>query len=604
MEEGIHKRKIEEGEENPVENTTRSLEDINIDIANGVKKIKKSSNKNNFKKKVNILTKSYILIYKSLSIKKIFIFWTSLFISLIFLFFAINTLNSKFLIYVPTYGGSLSEGIIGVPRHINPILASTDPEKDISKLVFSGLLKKDINNTISTDMAESIEESENGMTYTIKIKDHIKFHDGEKLTADDVLFTVSKIQDKNINSPLYINFEGVTIEKIDDLTVVFNLKRPFSYFKEVLTFGILPKHILENMTVEEFFLSEFNTNPIGSGPFKIDEISKKSNIANKYSFVSNRDYVNGRPFLNNIYIYIYQNNDELFSALKENIIDSTSYLGYNYFEKVKEKEYTIISSELPNIYSISFNPNKNKILADKDIRSYLGKAINKEEIISSIFNNYTKKKDYFFGESLSVNTNELKDLKKIEGQEINITTIDIVDIKKVAEKIGDYWKNLGIKVNIIVYNIGDIAEVIKERNFEVLLFGSIIERDTDLFAYWHSSQRNYPGLNITNYASNKLDKNLEELKKDLDTNKRLTILEDINKELIYEMPGVPIYSNNLNYIIKDKTFAEIIKNKIPDTLLDKSERFVNINDWYKYQEKVWRFSYKRNIIEKLTNLLH
>ena len=152
--------------------------------------------------------------------------------------------------------------------------------------------------------------------------------------------------------------------------------------------------------------------------------------------------------------------------------------------------------------------------------------------------------------------------------------------------------------------MADIADVIKNREFEVLLFGSIINYDTDLYAYWHSTQRIYPGLNITGYASKKLDTNLEILKNSINEEERYEAIENINKELADENQAIPIYSNNFNYLIADKDIAEIIKNNIPLRMKDGSERYKDINDWYIYKEKVWKFSYFKNLEEKLENIIH
>jgi ABC-type transport system substrate-binding protein len=186
---------------------------------------------------------------------------------------------------------------------------------------------------------------------------------------------------------------------------------------------------------------------------------------------------------------------------------------------------------------------------------------------------------------------------------INITTADVEDLKLAAEEIANYWRSLGLTVNINVYSLGDINDIIKNRNFEVLLFGSIVEHDTDLFAYWHSSQRAYPGLNISDYASKNMDKNLEILKSSINTEEREKALLNIKNELEEELPAIPLYSNNLNYIY-NKNIKNSSQKIIPDKIIDKSERFININNWYIYEEKIWRFSYKRNLIETLENIIH
>lgn len=581
------------------------LESVNIELEKNIERMKRRHKSSTFRKKWEIFKSSYIFSYKSLNTKKILVFWMSIVFGFLFMFLTLNAISNKLLINVPAYGGSWNEGIMGVPRYINPVLASSGPDKDLTKLVFAGLLRKDANGTLINDMAKSVEKDEDGLTYTVTLADGVEFQDGVNLTADDVIFTIEKIQDKNINSPLGINFEGVTVDKIDDTTIVFHLKKPYTYFEENLTFGILPKHLLEKLSNEEFLMSEFNINPVGSGPYKINKISKEANVAKEYSFVSNRKYVTGRPFIDNLNIFIYQNNEDLLRSLNNGTIEATAYLDQTYFENIDNKERVILQSKLPNIFMLSFNPNKNKALSSKKVRLFLENSIDKDTIVNNIFSGYATKKDSLFGDEVSLFSPSETDLEAPEvDTEINITTADIEDLKKVADEVAKSWRAQGIKVNIVVYSLNELADVIKNRNFEVLLFGSIVEKDIDLFAYWHSSQRAYPGLNITNYASTNLDNNLNTLKNVVDTEERKKALIEISEELAREMPAIPLYSNNLNYIVKDESIRVMLQNKIPVSMTNSSERFINIYDWYKSEESVWKFTYKRKLIEKLSNILH
>lgn len=579
----------------------------------------------NFKKKISETYSSYFLTYKSLPVKNITIFWSAIFLGFVFLILGINALSNKFLITIPTYGGTWNEGVVGIPRYINPVLANSEADKDLTTLVYSGILKKDTNGNLVNDLASNVEESDDHLSFTVTLNDKAKFQDGKKVTADDIIFTVSKIEDKDINSPLAINFEGIDVEKVDDSTVIFHLKKPFIYFKENLTFGILPKHIWSTLTNEEFSLSLYNTNPVGSGPFKIKKVIKDANnLPTEYRLEEYENNISGRAYIDNINILVYKNNNELVSALKNGDINATNYLDQSYFNKIENKE--IISSSLSNLFSISFNPSKNANLVNANTRMGLALLIDKQEIIDSVFSGYARKTDSLFSNNTSTNTitSNIDQAKKLltktittigkdkkkqtqtvnlnENLEINLTTADIDDLKKVAEKIKTDWANLGINVNIKIYSLSDIGDIIKKRDFEALLFGSIINHDTDLYAYWHSTQRVYPGLNITGYTSKNLDKNLEIIKNSLNENERNKALNNINQELNNESPAIPIYSNNSNYLVTK--YSNNIKEYIPKEMKESSERFTNVKDWYIYKERVWRITNKTTLIEKLQNIIH
>jgi len=583
----------------------------------------------NFKKKLNDFYTSYFLSYKSLPVNNITIFWSAVFLGGIFLILGINTLSDKFLITVPTYGGTWNEGVIGIPRYVNPVLANSEADKDLTSLVYSGILKKDKDGNFINDLASNVEESEDNLSFTVTLNSKAEFQDGKKVTADDIIFTISKIKDKDINSPLAINFEGIDVEKVDESTVIFRLKKPYIYFRENLTFGILPKHIWSTLSNEEFSLSVYNTNPIGSGPYKIKKVKKDANnLPTKYELIENRDYIFGRPYIHNINIFVYKNNDDLVYALNSKDVNATNYLDQSYFSKIQNKE--IISSSLLDLFSISFNPSKNANLVNANTRLALGLLIDKQEIVNNVFSGYARKADSLISNNISSTTSSISNIdqatklltktittvttvgkRKVtqtqtvnlnQGLEINLTTADIDDLKKVAEQVKEDWAKLGINVNVKVYSISDIGDIIKKRDFEALLFGSIINHDTDLYAYWHSSQRIYPGLNITGYTSKNLDKNLEIIKNSTDQDERDKALNAINQELNNESPAIPIYSNNSNYLIINN--SENIKNYIPTNMKESSERFVGVRDWYIYKERVWKISYAKTLIEKLQNIIH
>jgi peptide/nickel transport system substrate-binding protein len=177
-----------------------------------------------------------------------------------------------FKIDMPKYSGTIEEGIVGLPRLINPVLATSEADKDISSIVFSGLMKYD-NGKMVPDIAKSWTVSEDGLVYDFILRDDVYFHDNTKLTSDDVIFTIQKIQDPVIKSPRRADWQNISVKKISDFEIQFLLKQPYSPFITITSVGILPKHIWSNVSDEEFVFSSLNTKPIGSGPFKYEDVS-------------------------------------------------------------------------------------------------------------------------------------------------------------------------------------------------------------------------------------------------------------------------------------------------------------------------------------------
>jgi len=655
---------------------------------------KEFSEKISFKKKIQDTWESYWSAYKSLPIKKIFIVWITLGLSILFFILTFMTFNQRFLITIPAYGGEINEGILGTVRFINPVLAYSNVDKDLTNLIYAGLTKKDVNGNIIMNLAENISITPDGLHYQVKIKEKAIFHDGQPVTSEDIIYTINLIQDKSIDSPLALNFEGVTINKINDKELIFNLKKPFIYFQENLNVGILPKHLWQNLTAVEFPFSDYNLKPIGAGPYQVSEIIKESNMVKEIQLNSFKKYVLNRPYINNLNIFIYINQKTLEEDFKEGKINRISKLGNAEILNIKpayatssaasyggsrkatawqSKMLLIATSSLPNLYSLSLNPNKNILLADKNLRLALAAAINKNEIIQNIFQekaeiansnlvlslNQNKINQTQIGDQNSelaglelakkylakylqnkskktnikntdltkiINSGNIKSNNNINGSStensvnpvptsiisnsatssvlgtINISTVDTEELKLVAELIKNYWQTLGFNVNIKVYELSDLsANVIKNRDFEILLFGAKIEKDTDLFAYWSSTQRNYPGLNITSYVSKNLDKNLEIIRNSQNPEERKIASQNIDNELQDEMPAIPLYTKIFTYYINNQEKSSAV---IPKFMNSSEVRFENVENWFMYTEEIWNKIYFQKIIETLQNIIH
>src|SRR3989344_3777658 len=303
--------------------------------------------------------------------EKIFFFFVSLVfvVSSIILLFQLNNL---FLVEVPAFGGSFTEGLVGSPRFINPVLAISDTDKDISSLIYSGLLKISKDGVFEPNLASSYEIKEEGTVYHFIIREDAYFDDGEKLTADDIIFTIEKALDPIIKSPKRANWEGVLVEKINDKEVKFTLSKPYTPFLNTLTLGILPKHIWENVSSEEFPFSEFNINPIGSGPYKVEKITRNSGgILTAINLSSWSKYPLGRPKIKSIIFKFFQNENALLNAYENQDINSAVNLSQEGAKRLIQNKNIISETSLPRIFGVFLNQNVAPIFLNKEIREAL-----------------------------------------------------------------------------------------------------------------------------------------------------------------------------------------------------------------------------------------
>lgn len=514
---------------------------------------------------------------------------------------------------VPTYGGEIREGVIGTPRFINPVLATGDQDKDLTALVFAGLTKKHTDGVVSLDMAQSITESDDALTYVVTIKNQARFHDGEKVTADDIMYTIATIENPLIKSPHRIEWEGVAVEKNNDTQVTFTLKKPFPRFKEALSVGILPKHIWKNLNEDQFSLSELNIRAIGSGPYAISNITTESGIPVSFVLKAHTHYTLGRPYIETLRIFTYQNEKYLLKAFGDHDIDRMYGIAPEKIKTLNISTSTIETSLLPRTFAVFFNPNKLSPLADKNVREALQMAINKQAIVDQVLFKYGKviNSPYPFDEELGEETynptkaRELllksKALKNASSTlEITLATANTEEMKKVAEMIKEAWGHIGVHATIAIYDISDLNQnIIKDREFQTLLFGAITESPSDLYAFWHSSQRNYPGLNISNYVSKNLDSNLEILRESSDKEELTEAYEAVKREFKEETPGIFLFAPSLVYVTRDKNVSPL-----PLYSYDNSSRFMLIESWYRYTDKIWPKAYYKPLLELLQNIIH
>ena len=246
-------------------------------------------------------------------------------------------------VVIPNYGGEYSEAIIGSPQFINPILISAnDADRDLSALIYSGLTKYEGNGNIVPDLAESYEISGDGFAYTFHLRKDVKWHDGEKFSADDIIFTVNAILNSDYGSPLRLNWQGVDVEKQDDHTVVFKLSKPHFQFIEKTAIGILPRHIWEAIDPKNINLADANLKPIGTGPFVFSKFTKDKlgNIIS-YTLNANENFYNGKPYLASVSLYFYEDEEKALDAYKKALVldkDNKDYqkLIHEAQEKIEE----------------------------------------------------------------------------------------------------------------------------------------------------------------------------------------------------------------------------------------------------------------------------
>lgn len=602
---------------------------------------------------------------------------------------------------VPAFSGIYKEGIKGQPRFINPIYGVTnDVDRDLIELIFSGLMSYDKKGEIVKDLTEEYKISEDGKVYEFYLKDNIFWHDGKPLTADDVIFTIKIIQNSDYKSPLITNWLGVKTEKISDNGIRFTLKNPYSSFLETSTIKIIPKHIWENIPLENFILSPYNLQPIGSGSFKIKSLEQTDTGFIKFlNLESNSNYYKKPPFISKISFQFFSQEENLIKSFNRGEIDGFSLTSLKNYNLPENENFSLYSLPLPRYFAVFFNIPKFQTFSEKEVRKALNYAVNKKEIVEKIKNNgreviqvvespilpdffnyqkplniyefnikkareilekigfkenengirertREKKPAFQFKSTLSLGSQgkEVEEIQKclskdseiypegkitgyfgkstkeavirfqkgyVEGVkgtgmvgpktraklnelcappsqetlllQFTLTTINQPQLIEVAEILKTQWGKIGVSVEIKTLDISELKQIIKERNYDSLLFGEVLGSIPDPFTFWHSSQKNAPGLNLSGYENKEADKLLKEARETLDKNIRKEKYEKFQNILIEDAPSVFLYSPDYLYLVSNK-----IKGIASKKIVNPAKRFSNIENWYIQTRRVWK----------------
>jgi peptide/nickel transport system substrate-binding protein len=514
-------------------------------------------------------------------------------------------LQQSLLIAEPAYGGSLVEGEVGSPRFINPLLALSDSDRDLSTLTYAGLMGLSGDGGLIPVLAQSYEISPDGKTYTFTLRPDAKFSDGSAVTAGDVVFTVEKAQDPAIKSPEYANWSGVRAEEVDTHTVRFTLAKPYAPFIGITTLGILPAKLWGTISDQEFAFSTYQTAPVGAGPFKVTDVSRDAaGLIESVTLSANKHYPLGRPYLDSITFQFYSRTEDLAEALADGSVASAYDI----------PSPSARSAPYARIFGVFFNQSEKQVYTRIEVRKALSIAINRPGIIADVLGGSATPimgpvppdltitqvpipaADNRIAAAADVLENAGWKYSPVDRvwkhaaakqtlDTITIRTSNVPELKSVASAVKSDWEKLGIPVTIELYEPGDLSQnIIRPRKYEALLYGMVIGRNQDLYAFWSSQERNDPGLNIALYANKTVDALLESARTETDAHARLRDLQKIQNAVAADYPAAFIYAPSFTYSLPEDVGGVVLPQ-----IVTPSDRFANVAQWYRETDRVWPF---------------
>jgi peptide/nickel transport system substrate-binding protein len=509
-------------------------------------------------------------------------------------FLTIQLIEKK-TVSAPVAGGEYTEGVVGQPSFINPVLAASEVDRDLTKLLFASIL----------DLAESYKTADDGKSWNIRLKENVFWSDGEKITSDDVIFTVKTVQNPDTNSPFFNNWHGIVPERLSEREFRFILPISYAFFESTLRdFSPIPKHIFADVPAANLKLSSYNFEPVGSGKFKFVSAEKRRDgFITRYIFERNDGFAGGQPFLDKFSVKFFANISEAIDAFNFGKISGfgTANAGDLNNIKIGNQTFRLV---MPRYYAVFFNPSASRPLQDKNVRLALNYAADKREIIEKVFGGRALGVDgpllpglegFVLPNSSKADfsierANELldaSDWKRLEGGilKFSLSAPDIPFLKQTAELLKENWTKIGVDAEIKIFSLAEISqEAIKTRNYEMILFGNNLGRSPDLMSFWHSSERFYPGLNLSLYENKDVDALIESVRKDLNEQRRGLKLIEAQRRIVEDAPAVFLYSPDYFYVSQKRLAGFDNGNFIATP----SDRFDKVEKWHVKTARIFK----------------
>ena len=514
----------------------------------------------------------------------------------------------------PAYGGQYVEALVGQPRYINPLLARSSSDQNLTKLIFSSLFSYDNDGILQKDIAQNIDISDDVKEFTVGLRQDVFWHDGKQLTADDVVFTTTIAKDieygaAGVSSEMRLLWQNVQVEKIDDFTIKFVLEESNSLFAHSLSFGILPEHIWNIVGPEQFQLAEYNQKPIGTGPYEfVDlDINEDEDLIDSYTLRSYKKYHKGEPFITKFVANFYGTRLDAVDAYSRGEVSAVV---------VDQKEHVDALSEgaqkhsiaLPRYFAVFFNQTKSVPLGYDEVREALSRATDREKIIAEVFGNDAVVRYSPFSEGVlgydpeqQQATFDVESARILldekgwkEGEDgIRAKDDDRLSIllhvsgnygpfTKIAEMLKEQWKEVGVELNIQEHDKNDLEKnILKPRDYDAVFYAHHMRFEPNLLPLWHSGEKSDPGVNYALFDNESMDEFLENLLKTKDDNEQKEFYRKQQEKLKEEIPAIFLFAPQISFMHVDAVKGISVKN-----VNASRDRYSDVHLWYIKEDRV------------------
>ncbi|HEU0169604.1 MAG TPA: peptide ABC transporter substrate-binding protein [Chloroflexota bacterium] len=501
----------------------------------------------------------------------------------------------------PDVGGAYVEGVTGQPKFLDPLLASTTdyPAQTLDALIFSGLVKEDASGQPQPDLAESWNISPDGKQYTFYLRTNARWQDGQPVTADDVLYTVGLIQAPDFpgNADLAAAWQGVQVTKLDAYTVQFQRSEPFAPFMDYATVGLLPAHILGQTAAKDLPSSNFNRDPVGSGPYQLKQLDLRSatlQVADAY--------YGAKPYISRVMLRFYKDDDSVLQALLRGEVQGDWHVDANQIKSLQgATNIHLYSAQQPSFSGLCFNL-ADPLMNQLPVRQAVAYGLNRTALNDGVLGGTGRLDDspiapssWAFDSTLVPLTYDPGKAESVlddagwkagpngvrtkDGQNLApvILTPDSADHVAMANAIARQLATIGMAATVQAVGFdGLVKDFLAPRNFQIALLdwdepGS----DPDPYPLWHSSQATADGLNFSGWKNPQADEQLEVGRKNTDMPTRKKAYSQFQALFQADLPAVLLFHPVYEYAVADSIQGVSLPASIHPW-----DRFATEAQWY------------------------
>ncbi len=486
-------------------------------------------------------------------------------------------------------GGTYIEATIGDVSSLNPLFATTDSEKTLSKLMFLSLVAVDYSGHAGNQLAESVTASESGSEWTVTLKDGLKWSDGEPIIAEDVIFTAKLLKNPAVNSVYKSNLANVKVSLNEAGEIVFALPTAYADFETALEFPILPEHILGETDPKSLAENEFSVAPVTSGAFHFNAVQPGGNGNEKIFYLTAApEYYQGKPMLENFAIHTYPDEAVVVSAVNMGAVTGTAEISGAETEQVTSGNFSQKNASINSGAFVFFNMSRTAV-KNKEMRTAIRQGLDITKIREAApgttelnypllasqitLNNYPELPGYDFEAAKA----KVAELTGGETEHLDLATVNSGYLPAVAEALKGQLEELGFEVNLSTFeeNQDFINNVISKREYDILVYEIDLGVEPDLLPYYHSTQVNGSGLNLSNYKNFLVNDLLLGARETMDESLRVAKYETFLNYWVGDVPAIGLYQGDLTYFYNKnvRTFGDNVE------LTTALDRFSDITEW-------------------------